>query len=242
VVKLSRGVKKLLTVDFFVDKKQHFACMYQQDNDPRYDSLPHPIPPALVPEKDRVCLQGEPEIWDGVSNLPGFKEAYITYYRACLNLARSLIRTFALALDLPEDYFEDIITYPGADCSWNYYPGDTTGANLNLDPSDVGMGSHTDVTIFTLLWQDSNGGLTVLNRQGEWIKATPIPDTFVVNIADLLMRMTNDRWISTVHKVEVNQSPFARVSMPFFFGKLIPIYIYMCVCVCVCLCVCVCVM
>ncbi len=83
---------------------------------------------------------------------------------------------------------------------------------------DVGLGSHTDLQCFTLLWQDMIGGLLVLNRAGEWIKATPIPGTIVVNIGDFLMRMTNDKWQSTVHRVEVNKSLEPRGSMPLFFG------------------------
>lgn len=66
---------------------------------------------------------------------------------------------------------------------------------------DIGLGSHTDLQCFTLLWQDMIGGLQVLTREGQWIKATPIKDTFVVNIGDYLMRLTNDRMKSTVHRV-----------------------------------------
>jgi isopenicillin N synthase-like dioxygenase len=132
------------------------------------------------------------------------------------------MRTFALALALPESYFDPMITHPGAGCSLNYYPGRNTTEKAeveNTGADDVGLGSHTDNRVFTLLWQDAVGGLVVLNRQGQWITVTPIPGTFVVNIADLLMRMRNDRWMSTVHRVEVNRSASARVSMPFFFGN-----------------------
>ncbi|KUI52753.1 hypothetical protein VP1G_00268 [Cytospora mali] len=81
----------------------------------------------------------------------------------------------------------------------------------------VSIGSHTDFQLFTMLWQDSNGGLQVLNRQGQWINAKPIEGTFVVNIADYLQRITNDKYISTVHRA-VNNSGKERISMPFFFG------------------------
>ncbi|KAL3965415.1 hypothetical protein ACCO45_002419 [Purpureocillium lilacinum] len=71
--------------------------------------------------------------------------------------------------------------------------------------------------LFTILWQDSNGGLQVLNREGQWIGARPVEGTFVVNIADYLQRITNDRYVSTVHRAQ-NWSGRERVSMPFFWG------------------------
>lgn len=82
---------------------------------------------------------------------------------------------------------------------------------------DVGLGSHTDLQCFTLLWQDYVGGLQVLTKDGEWVKAPPIPGTLVVNIGDFLMRLTNDRFKSTVHRV-YNRTTADRYSMPFFFG------------------------
>ena len=77
---------------------------------------------------------------------------------------------------------------------------------------DIGIGSHTDLQCFTLLWQDMNGGLQVLNQEGQWIKANPIPGTFVVNIGDFLMRLTNDRMKSTVHRV-FNRSTVDRFAL-----------------------------
>lgn len=61
------------------------------------------------------------------------------------------------------------------------------------------------------------GGLQVLMNDGQWVKAPPIPGTFVVNIGDFLMRLTNDRFKSTVHRVHMRTS-VDRYSMPFFFG------------------------
>lgn len=167
-------------------------------------------------------IRAEDEIWEGTLCVPGFKEDAITYYRSMLGLARRLTKVFALALDLEENYFDALTTYPGADLAFNYYNpvGPDVGevASNETMAHDVGLGSHTDLQCFTILWQDMIGGLLVLNRNGEWIKATPIKGTFVVNIGDFLMRMTNDRWLSTVHRVEVNKTPQPRISMPLFFG------------------------
>jgi len=150
-----------------------------------------------------------------MAHLPGFKDASIAYWQACLTLARRLVRIFALALDLNEDYFDSVTTYPGSDGVYNYYPAMTP--EQAAQTTDVGLGSHTDLQCFTLLWQDMLGGLQVLNKDGQWIKATPVEGTFVVNIGDFLMRLSNDRFKSTVHRV-FNKSTTDRISMPFFFG------------------------
>lgn len=147
--------------------------------------------------------------------MSGFKEDIIAYWQACLQLARRLIRIFALVLELPEDYFDAVTTYPGADAVLNFYPG--TEQDLSESSNNAGIGSHTDLQCFTLLWQDMIGGLQVLTNEGQWIKASPIPDTIVVNIADFLTRLSNDKFKSTVHRVS-NQSTKDRISMPFFFG------------------------
>ena len=106
-------------------------------------------------------------------------------------------------------------SYPGADGVFNYCPA--ISAEQAAAGSDLGLGSHTDLQCFTLLWQDVIGGLQVLNREGEWIKATPIEGTFVVNIADYMQRLSNDKFKSTVHRV-FSRSTVDRYSMPFFFG------------------------
>jgi hypothetical protein len=96
----------------------------------------------------------------------------------------------------------------------NYYPANTAPKNATID---VGIGAHTDLQCFTFLWQDSVGGLEVLTKEGQWLKVPPVEDTFVVNIGDFLMRLSNDRFQSTVHRV-FNYAPVERYSLPFFFG------------------------
>jgi isopenicillin N synthase-like dioxygenase len=160
-------------------------------------------------------IRGEEFVWEGTSHLPGFKDEVLGYWAACLTLARKLVKVFALSLGLPESYFDSRTTYPGADGVFNYYPTTTEEETVN---NAVGLGSHTDLQLFTLLWQDMTGGLQVLNRDGQWIKATPVEGTIVVNIGDFMMRLCNDIYKSTVHRV-YNRSTIERVSMPFFFGE-----------------------
>jgi isopenicillin N synthase-like dioxygenase len=194
-----------------VDNKEGFMWRY----DPKFDSEKKDL--SAVPEEVLAWLRGEDFVWEGTSHIPNFQEYTITYWRACLSLARALVKVFAVCQDLPEEYFDQLTTYPGADGVYNYYPAVTQDEPAKAGPRDVGLGSHTDLQCFTLLWQDQVGGLQVLNHEGQWMKANPIPGTFVVNIGDFLMRLTNDKFKSTVHRV-YNRTSVDRLSMPFFFG------------------------
>lgn len=192
-----------------LDYREAFMWQYDPKYDPDFKDL------DAVPPEVKKWLRGEDFVWDVTANLPGFKNASLAYWSACLQLARKLVRIFALALNLPEHYFDPVTTYPGADGVFNFYPAMTPEQAAASD--DVGIGSHTDLQCFTLLWQDTIGGLQVLTKEGQWIKASPIEGTFVVNIGDYLMRLTNDQLKSTVHRV-YNRSTVDRLSMPFFFG------------------------
>jgi isopenicillin N synthase-like dioxygenase len=194
------------------DQKESFMWQY----DPKLD--PEPKDAADIPAEVKAWLRHEDFIWQGTAQVSGFQNAIIAYWQACLKLARKLAKVFALCQDLHEDYFDRLTTYPGADGVLNYYPAVAAhreGAHNKND--NVGIGSHTDLQCFTLLWQDEVGGLQVLNSDDQWVKAPPIPGTIVVNIGDFLMRMSNDHFKSTVHRV-YNQAAADRYSMPFFFG------------------------
>ncbi|KAM5352696.1 hypothetical protein ACJ41O_005418 [Fusarium nematophilum] len=158
------------------DHREGFSFRY----DPRHD--PEPKDLDAIPEDVKASLRCEDFVWDRTSDLPGFKEDMLAYWRS--------------------------------DGVVNYYPKNTEPQDATVD---VGLGSHTDLQCFTLLWQDQVGGLQVLNKEGQWIKVPPVPGTFVVNIGDFLMRLSNDRFQSTVHRV-FNYAPEDRYSMPFFFG------------------------
>lgn len=181
----------------------------------RYEANLEGKDPAAVPAEVQKYIRGEHFLWDGTAHLLHFKDDVIAYWLACLRLARRLVRIFALSLDLPEDYWDDKVTYPGADGVFNYYPPQT---REEARDNAVNLGSHTDLQLFTLLCQDQVAGLQVLNPQGQWIKAPPVAGTLVVNIGDFMMRLSNDIYNSTVHRVR-NESLEERVTMPFFFGE-----------------------
>tara|TARA_R110002003_G_scaffold534_23_gene20390 strand:- start:28612 stop:29190 length:579 start_codon:yes stop_codon:yes gene_type:complete len=137
-----------------------------------------------------------------------------------LNLARHLFRIFALSLDLPETYFDPMTTHPGGIARLLYYPP-PKHAQPTATPASkedhIGLGAHSDYECFTLLLTSSTPGLEILKPSGKWHIADRIPDTFIVNVGDFLMRWTNGLYKSTVHRV-VNRSTEARYSIPFFFS------------------------
>ncbi|KAK4963088.1 hypothetical protein LTR10_000716 [Elasticomyces elasticus] len=154
----------------------------------------------------------EPSISIWPSDLPGFKEELYAYHTQLLQFARRMTRIFALALHMPEDHFDEYVKHPEAGMRIIHYP------QQEAAPVDQnGIGAHTDFEAFSIVTQDGNEGLEVLNKSGYWIKAKPVPDAFVVNIADCFMRQSNDFFVSTVHRV-INKSGRERYSLPFFFG------------------------
>ncbi|RDW87310.1 hypothetical protein BP5796_03004 [Coleophoma crateriformis] len=193
-----------------IDVRENFSIRYS----PRYDDTVDKN--AVIPEEVKKFLPApENELpWEKITQLETFKDDTLAHWKACLNLARKLQRAFALSLSLPEDYFDGKTKYPDATLALNYYPTIPTNDN---DEENVSIGSHTDFQFFTILWQDVVGGLQVLSPAGEWINATPIEGTLVVNIADYLSRITNDRYLSTVHRAK-NTSGRERMSMAFFWG------------------------
>jgi isopenicillin N synthase-like dioxygenase len=136
-------------------------------------------------------------------------ERYAVHIEA---VGRQLLRACALALDIDESFFEAHYTKPMALCRILHYP-----ASSEPRPDDqFGNPPHTDYGCITLLAQDDVGGLAIRRRGGGWIEAPSLPGTLVINIADMLMRWTNDRWVSTPHRV-INHPGRSRYSLPTFF-------------------------
>ena len=141
-------------------------------------------------------------------------------FTARLELARRLLRVCALALELPEDYFDPKVAQPNAALVLNYYPplpAHSSDLESEEKVEQVGLGSHTDFGIITLLWQDNTGGLQVLLPEGQWIHAKPIPGSLVCNMGDLMSMITKGKMISDIHKAK-NASRGERMSIPFFLG------------------------
>jgi len=141
-----------------------------------------------------------------------WRPAIYRYYKSMFEFSKRMLHIFALALDLPEDYFDTITTHPMTNVRAVHYPPQER-------QSDVGIGAHTDFCWFTLVCQSKTAypALEVLNANGIWVPVHPQPNTFVVNIADFLKLVTGGSWQSTVHRVR-NIGGEERYSMPFFFS------------------------
>jgi isopenicillin N synthase-like dioxygenase len=177
----------------------------------------HPVVRRLTP------FEG-PNQWP--RDLPGFPEQMTRYMDAMIALGRHLATCIALSLDLREDYFAPGLEEPGRNIRLLRYPPQTAIRNNQL-----GCGAHTDWGFITILLQSGVGGLEVCNTSGEWIIAPPLPGCFVVNLGDLIPRLTNGLYRSTPHRVLNNVSGRDRYSVPTFFN---PDYSYRFHCVPTC--------
>jgi isopenicillin N synthase-like dioxygenase len=128
----------------------------------------------------------------------GLRETWCEYYRAMDRLALDMLHIFALALDLPETYFDDKVGRGPSSVTVINYPDQQE----EPVPGQLRSGEHTDWGPLTILRsEDAPGGLQVTNCQGEWVDVKAASGSFVINIGDMMMRWTNDRWISTLHRV-----------------------------------------
>jgi isopenicillin N synthase-like dioxygenase len=168
-----------------------------------------------LPEDDPDVLAGEklrgPNNWP--PDMPAFRAALEAYYAALGDCGADLMRCVAVSLGIAPDFFVAKYAKRLQRTQIIYYP-----PHPPVDDADLfGLAPHTDFGCITLLWQDQNGGLEVLERSTQtWIAAPPIAFTLVVNVGDLLGRWTNDRYASTPHRV-VNRSGRERFSIATFY-------------------------
>jgi len=128
----------------------------------------------------------------------GFVAAWKAYYAALEDLALRIMRVFATALGLPENHFDSYLDAPISALRALNYPEQ----HVAPKPGQIRAGAHTDYGSLTILLpQAGSRGLQIITPDGEWTEVPPIPGAFVINIGDLMARWTNDRWVSTVHRV-----------------------------------------
>ncbi len=144
-------------------------------------------------------------------DMPGWAELMEQHYADMQDLAKTLLRAMAMALDIEHDFFDARFHEPISVLRMIHYPPRHTATSAEQQ----GAGAHTDYGCITLLYQDDAGGLQVRARDGEWIDAPPIAGSFVVNIGDMMARWSNNRYTSTPHRV-ISPLGVDRYSMPFF--------------------------
>ena len=146
--------------------------------------------------------------------VPGFKDTFQDLYATFDRVGLKVLKAIARYLDIDEDYFEDAVRDGNSVLRALHYPPQTepTGEHLRA-------GAHEDINAITLLLGAEEAGLELLTRDGRWIPVSPRPGELVINIGDMLQRLTNGKLRSTSHRV-VNPTPDraskARYSMPFF--------------------------
>lgn len=144
-------------------------------------------------------------------DMAGFEQLVETHYWDMIELGKTILKGLAIALKLDPHYFDSSFTEPLSVLRFIHYPSIETKS----DAAQIGAGAHTDYGCITILHQDTIGGLQVQDKQGNWLDATPVENSFVINIGDMMARWSNDRYTSTPHRV-VNPSGAERYSMPFF--------------------------
>lgn len=144
------------------------------------------------------------------ADLPGFRETTLAYMGALEALCRRLVPLYALALDLPATFFDACFARPHTILRLSRYP--------LIDAADESAASlvpHTDSGFMTLLPPNKVQGLSILLPDGRWMDAPHVEGAFVVNGGDILHRWTNERFLSTPHRVR-NVSGRVRYAIPFF--------------------------
>ena len=174
-------------------------------------------PGRVITESDDSAadqFQSAQNIWP--NNCPGFRQALEHYYATLNELGFRLMHIFAMALGEPPDYFDHCFSSPISALRLLNYPAIE---NESVE-AQIRAGEHTDYGSLTILLQDdSTGGLQV-KIDGMWHDVPAVPGTFVINIGDLLARWSNDKWISTLHRVvspsNQTQKPKRRQAVAFF--------------------------
>ena len=158
----------------------------------------------------------KPEYPDNVSvaEVARFNETLFKAYRAFEKSGKSLLQAIALYVGLEEHFFDDKVEEGNSILRAIHYPP------ITVEPkSAIRAEQHEDINLITLLVGASAGGLEILTKQNEWIPVTSLPEQIVVNVGDMLQRLTNNKLKSTTHRV-VNPPRelwhTSRFSIPFF--------------------------
>lgn len=154
--------------------------------------------------------QARVNIWP--DNLPGFKETLLDYQGRIEQLGRRFLPLWAASLQLPLDYFDKFFATPHLTMNLLYYPPQD-----KVGDRQYGIAPHTDNALMTFLAQKDVAGLAVRMPSGHWRAVDIVPGALLVNTGNLIVRWTNDEYLSTKHRV-INTNIVDRYSIPVFFG------------------------
>ena len=150
-------------------------------------------------------------IWP--SEIPEFREALQAIFAAFDTAGNKLLSAIARYLGLGPDWFEPAVENGNSVMRLLHYPP------IPIDADGIRAGAHEDINLITLLLGAEEAGLQLLTKSGEWLPVFPPEGAMVINVGDMLQRLTNNRLPSTTHRV-INPPPerrhIPRYSMPFF--------------------------
>ena len=165
-----------------------------------------------LPAGHRFSDHMPPNLWP--SEVPSFKDTFLELFATFDRTGLKILKAIARYLGIGEDYFEDAVHEGNSVLRALHYPPqpEPTGEHIRA-------GAHEDINAITLLLGAEEAGLELLTTDNRWIPVSPRPGELVINIGDMLQRLTNGKLRSTSHRV-VNPAPdraaHARYSMPFF--------------------------
>jgi isopenicillin N synthase-like dioxygenase len=152
----------------------------------------------------------------GVSEVANFDAILRNLYSGLLELGTDVLRALAMSLKLDPEYFTEYVQYGNSILRPIHYPPIAD----NVEPKALRSAPHEDINLITLLIGASNPGLEAKSRSGEWIPVQTKADEIVINVGDMLQRLTNYHYISTTHQVVNPKDPAklreSRLSVPFF--------------------------
>lgn len=175
----------------------------------------------------------EPNVWPDATNFSN-RNQLETLYAELQALASNLLSLIAISLGKPADYFAPYLEDSLSTLRLLHYPpveSAASGSGSSTQEVKLSCTPHTDSGILTLLHQDSTGGLEVRNSDGQWVAAPYIPESLVVNIGDLMAKVSGGRFVATMHRVRApglsasasaigqngETQAVGRISVPFFF-------------------------
>ena len=165
-----------------------------------------------LPEDHKFAEVMAPNVWP--EEVPGFRTTLLTLFDTFDRTGLKILAAIARYLGVDENYFADPVRDGNSVLRLLHYPpqAEATGEHIRA-------GAHEDINTITLLLGAEEAGLQLLTRDGRWIPVSPKPGELVINIGDMLQRLTNGRLRSTSHRVinpEPERASHARYSMPFF--------------------------
>jgi isopenicillin N synthase-like dioxygenase len=196
----SRDGYQLTNINIISDAKPNLVAKFSVNREGGSGGL------SMSEEQRRARVNIWPE------NLPGFKETVLEYQTGIERLGRRFLPLWAASLNLPLDYFDKFFATPHLTMSLLYYP-----PQKQIGERQYGIAPHTDNALMTFLAQKDVPGLAVRMPSGRWRAVDIVPGALLVNTGNLMVRWTNDEYLSTKHRV-INTNEVERYSIPVFFG------------------------